>query len=594
MLRLRLYKGMIPLAGLLIALSLFSVYSQNVLTRRISDSLTKDYSAISRIEQIIFASLQIERALNLKSTEDTERADNLYVENLSILIAWIANDTVQLENERSFLSPKVEAFAAAAEKAFENSSSKQLRELDNLRQALEIAAINSISNRNDLIMDTNKRLQKQTRIHYYVIVGGIAASILLMAGTSYLLSNRILHPIDRLTEFTKKLAKDDWKTEYTPSSNDELADLENAFVDMAQRIREFKKTTDRKIFRTRKRMEECFSNFPHPVLFFNTDRTIVYRNPTGDALVKNLNWKQALPETIARRIESVFGTGKEIHATDFEETIAFKMEAEEQYFLPVVVRIDSDNASEIECALILQDVTNLRLSDELKSDLVATLSHEIKTPVTSATMALHLLLEKGIGDLNEDQEDMAQTAVAELKRLQRLLDHMLQIAKLEHKAPDLKTVAYSPSQIIQSAIEFHSHLADSKGVTLNAQAEADLPDVLIDPKLIEVALSNFISNAIKYGDYGSNVEIYTRANPDGTIRFGVIDEGPGIPEEDTDKIFDKFYRSKITDAKEGIGLGLSICKDIITAHHGHVGCANQKTKGVDIFFSLPPYSNSQA
>jgi len=591
MLRSRLYIGMLPVAGLLIAICLYSVYSYSILVNQLEELQTKHYAAISQIDQLLLATSQAERAIRLRYSGDNDLADRVHNRSQDVIKAWL-DERPSIPKES--LDPPEEALTLllinlenVTRNIFTSRPTIPDEDIGILLERIEEVAIRSIASHNDIIIGINARFQRQSRAHFYIVLGGIIASLFLMGGVAYFLSQRILKPIDALASSANKLADNDWETDYKPTSKDEIANLETAFFEMSQRIKEFKRDTGKQIARTRQRMEECLNNLPHPVLFINANRSIVYQNPIAEQITKKLEWHKSIPKSLSSRVETVFGTGEEMLPTDFEETVSFKIENAQHHFLPIVVRIDREDVKDIECALILQDVTNLRLSDELKSDLVATVSHEIKTPVTSATMALHLLQEENLGQLNVDQKEMIDTAVSDLSRLRRLLDHMLQIARLEKHIPKLNTLPISPSHIVQTAMETHAQVAERKKLDLNAQTVANLPDVLVDPNMIVVALSNFISNAIKYGGTGSHITIYSDANRDGFVRFGVLDEGPGIPEEDADRIFDKFYRSSRTRSAEGVGLGLSICKDIVAAHGGEIGCSNRSNGGSDFHFFLP-------
>ncbi|MDQ8204649.1 ATP-binding protein [Pelagicoccus sp. SDUM812003] len=591
MLRLRLYIGMLPVAGLLIAICLYSVYNYKKLNDRLEALQTVHYTTVSEIERLLSSTAQIGRAIRLNQFDKNESAQEIYQENRSVLSEWKPSPDSSNPREFDLAELVAQLEALAIDQFADEVDLQEVDQLIPLLAAIEDNGRAAIADRNATILAINQSFQEQARTHYYVVLGGILLGIGLMAWAAYSLSQRILTPIDSLAQFASRLADDDWETDFKPSSKDEISGLEEAFLEMAQRIRLYKRETDKKILRTRRRMEECFSNLPYPVFFINSKRDIVYRNPSAKELIDELDWQSSFPPSINARIERVFGTGEEMVTTEFDETITFKVDNHPQHYLPTVLRIDSEDTEEIECALILQDITQLRLSDELKSDMVATISHEIKTPVTGANMALHLLLEQGIGSLNEDQREMLETATEDLRRLQRLLEHLLQIARLERKSPSLNTTPVRPARIVQTAIEAHAHHAASQSITLRAQVEANLPQVLADPNMIDVALSNFISNAIKYGGANSRIDIYARLGRDDQVQIGVLDEGPGIPDEDVDKVFEKFYRSSKHDSVKGIGLGLSICKDIVAAHGGSVGCRNRPSKGAEMFFSLPKHES---
>ncbi len=595
MLRSRLYFGMFPAAGVLIAICLYSIFNYEILSNQLIERQRERFNAISKIEKLLIATSQVDRAMHLRQEGDDAFSKRVFQRGHEFIKSWI-QEQYDLENDsrsptESELFQLVQNLEGSTQSAFASLAEIPEGQLELLVERIETTALGSIAVHNEAIATINEQLQQRSSTHFYVVMIGIIVSVILMGFVSYFMSQRILKPIEALTHSANRLAGDEWETDYQPTRSDEIGELEVAFVDMAQRLREYKRITSNQLVRTRRRMEECFSNFPHPILFINAQRKFVYRNPSATYLIDSIGApKGELHPSIASRVEKVFGTGEEVYSKDFEETISFKVDNQELYFLPIVVRIDNDDLDQIECALILQDVTNLRLSDELKSDLVATLSHEIKTPVTSAGMALHLLLEKNLGGLTQDQEDMIQTAADDLQRLQRLLDHMLQIARLDRSNPTLDTELHFPKTIIENAIEPHFQIAETKEIRVQQQLEKDLPQVFVDPKLVHIALSNFISNAIKYSEPGTEITVYARRAGEKMIRFGVLDVGPGVPEEDIGRIFDKFYRSSRTPSTDGVGLGLSICKDIVDAHKGLVGCLNRSKGGTDFYFQLPDSS----
>lgn len=597
MLRSRLYIGMAPVVGLLVCVCLYSYYDYTKLNKQLDELQNVHYASITTIDQLLLATSQVERSIRLRASGDRNVASSIMERGVSVMNAWLENSTYtqgdELDTPEAELTLYVQRLKAFANNVIVEDSRRKDLNLATLLEQIEDAALRSITARNHSITRINADFQRRSQLHFKVVTAGIVSSLFMTAAIAYLLSQRILKPIDALTTSAEKLAAEEWVTSYQPTSKDEIGKLERAFVDMSHRIQEYNLATNKKLVRTRRRMEKCFANLPHPVMFINIDRKIVYQNPVAKEIIAELGWKKQLPEQLAQRIESVLGTGEELLPKDFEETISFNLENGSQHFLPILVRIDSENTDHIECALILQDVTNLRLSDDLKSDLVATISHEIKNPVTSANLALLLVLEQNIGPLNEDQSEMISTAAEDLKRLQRLLDHLLQIARLEKTIPKMDTSPQTVSVIIETSVSDHHATASLKGVSLKAEVDASLPKVDVDLKMINIALSNFISNAIKYAGSEGDVRIYAEGTRDGSVRIGVRDSGPGLPESDIPSVFDKFFRSSQTEQVDGVGLGLSICKDIVTAHQGTVGCEKRSGAGMDFHFILPPSKESE-
>lgn len=588
-LRAKLYIGMLPVVGILTLICLFFIYNQSKQLNRLDELQNTHYSATSAIEKLLLAVSQMERILAIRETSDADLLIWIQDSSKTNIETWLAKTRESGRDPDQFgestLMTLLVEFLSESKLVIDGTKKADADAIHTMTEKIEDAAINSIALHNDRIIEINKEFKNQAEYQYIVVVIGIISSVIVMGIVAYLLSQRILMPIDSLTQAAMKMTEDNWETDYQSHSSDEIAMLEIAFIEMAARMREYNKITSRKMIQIRRRMEACFDRLPHPVMFVDASHKLIYQNPAATRLIQALGDVDTFPPRLKTSIENVFKTGEHILPTEFEETIAIKIENEEEYFLPIVIRIDGKDQNYVECALILQNVTDLRLSDELKSDLVATVSHEIKTPVTSASMALHLLLEKGLGDLNEDQEDMVETARSDLERLKRILNHLLQIARIE-KTESLSKARISLEPLFQAVIEAHAMAAQEKSITILKTIDEALPPVYADQDALEVVLSNFLSNAVKYSPEDSRVEMYARPS-DGGIRLGILDEGPGLPEDDSEKVFEKFYRSPKQKQAGGVGLGLSIVRDIAFAHNGTAGHNNRSSGGSDFWMELP-------
>ncbi len=580
---------MLPVIGILTLLCVYFIHNQSRQIKRIDELQNIHYANTLGLDRLLLAVSEAERALSLKNQSDPERLKLIYDSSKETITSWINLSAQSQVQENKRLIPLLNEFLNVADAIMEmgppRSERPTLSDSEIISETIEEVTLGIRTIHNTRITEINDEIENQATLQFYIIIVGIIVSVAIMGLMAYLISQRILAPIDSLTEAATNIADKNWETHYQPSSKDEIVSLEHAFVKMTSQIREYQKFTSRQMVQIRRRMEACFDRLPHPVLFVNRSHKLIYLNPAATRLTKAMGEIDSFPSSLKESIENTFSTGRNILPTDFEETIAIKIENEEEYFLPIVIRIDGEEEDDVECALILQNVTNLRLSDELKSDMVATVSHEIKTPVTSANMAIHLLLENNLGPLNEDQSEMLETAKSDLGRLQRILDHLLEIARLEHSATISKTTVIA-NEIIARVAEGHAMKAQEKDINLIVNINPDVISFKADHKALEVALSNYVSNALKYNEPSSTVEIY--AIPiDGMIRLGVKDQGRGIPPEDLGKIFDKFYRSTHQRAEAGVGLGLSIVKDIALSHNGFVGCDPISPRGCDFWIRIP-------
>lgn len=582
MLRIRLYFGMLPVVVLLALACIYSIYHHATSGRRLDLLQAHYYEKISDLEALLYTTAQYERSLLLWDNEVGFGLERAEADFRGRLLDWTnAEDVTGKEIEMALQ----ELVSIGDRLIIERGDEDELKFSETIFELESLVDRERLRLRNELLVEQG-HFRERGRKHFIVMVGAILLSILLLGWLAYRLSIKILGPVDALADWAERWDEVGGKGVYSPVGKDEIRRLEEAFVDMEKRIRAYQRIVSREMMRTRQRMQECFRNLPYPVMFFNPKSEVAYSNPAADRLIASENWRKELLPKLRPRVETVLGTGEEVFSREFEHVSSVKVNDEIVHYLPLFVRVDGEETEDIECGLILQDVTQLRLSDELKSDLVATVSHEIKTPVTGATMALHLVLEKSLGEINADQEDMLRTAVSDLNRLKRLLDHLLEIARLERSDPVLHFVSDSPIRIVDSLIEAYRLQAEGRGIRLVSHIEDPELEVKVDPKSIEVALSNYVTNALKHSPEGSTIEIYCERRLGKKVVFGVRDEGAGVPESEHELVFDKFYRSAKSRGLEGIGLGLSIVKEIAIAHGGSAGCSSREPAGSDFYIEL--------
>ena len=208
--------------------------------------------------------------------------------------------------------------------------------------------------------------------------------------------------------------------------------------------------------------------------------------------------------------------------------------------------------------MVLQDVTRFRLLDDAKTNLVATVSHEIKTPLTSVRMALHLLLEKTIGPLTPRQNELLVTARDDAERLLNILNDLLDLTRLEEGNNDLYKEMTRPADLVQNVADILREGLKAKELKLTCSVAPGLPPVLVDRQRINHVFTNLLNNAIKYSPFGGEIILSAARRADHEVQFSVADHGPGVPEDYQDRIFDRFYRVP-EQTKTGRGFGIVHC-----------------------------------
>jgi two-component system sensor histidine kinase KdpD len=225
-----------------------------------------------------------------------------------------------------------------------------------------------------------------------------------------------------------------------------------------------------------------------------------------------------------------------------------------------------------------------RQSEELKSTLLDSLAHEFKTPLTSIKAAATALLLTPLAGTAE-QRELVSIVDEEVDHLASLVTEATQMARIEAGELRLNAGVHSAGELIGNALEQMKAATEGRKITVGV-AE-DLPAILVDPDLMELALRHLLDNAVKYSPPASPVAVRAEHCARG-VRISVADEGPGIPERERSRVFEKFYRSPSTRQHVlGTGMGLAIAREIVSAHGGEVGIENRPGGGSQFWIILP-------
>lgn len=246
--------------------------------------------------------------------------------------------------------------------------------------------------------------------------------------------------------------------------------------------------------------------------------------------------------------------------------------------------------SKDELGMLAESFNNMALRlkelDDMKSEFISVVSHELKTPLTSMKEAASLLLEGLAGELAERQRRLVEIMGQGIKRLLHTVSELLDMSRIESGMVQLSMELNDMNNVVKSFISEIKPIADINGVEIRVIQSPEDCMVMADRNKILQVLTNFTHNAIKYSPEGSAIEIRIK-NSGGFVITEIEDHGKGIPEEDMPRIFEKFYQSRYTRGHGGIGLGLAISKGIVDAHGGKVNAKSSAGTGSLFSFSLP-------
>lgn len=446
--------------------------------------------------------------------------------------------------------------------------------------------IQRMNQENMVAMDRRARLQAKVaqRQMYIMLLAATALSAVFL----YLTGGWILRPITRLIRSAEEIRRGNLDLVVQSTSSDEIGRLSESFNAMAASLREFRRTDQAKLLRSQRSIQQALNSLPDVIAVLDPDGVIeVSTEAAREAFgLKAAARLQDLPYPWMKGLfEESLRLGRQTAPRENSGVVQQFVRGEERFFRPEAIPIMDPDKRPAGVVLVLSDVTRQRQQDELKGGVISTVSHQLKTPLTSVRMALHLLLEEKVGPLTEKQAELLVAAREEAERLDRILGELLDIGRIESGKVPIERSPVSPKAIVSEAVETVRNAARDGGVSLAVDMPDNLPRVWVDPARIAHVFANLLSNALKYTPPGGKVTL--SAKEDGEyVRFQVSDSGVGIPARYLPRIFEQFFRVPEQRPGTGVGLGLAIVKDIVEAHGGTVGVESIEGSGSSFSFSL--------
>lgn len=587
MLRNRILFGVAPLIILLMVVGSYAVWLFVRLGGAVNTTLHENYVSITAMRDLTDAALRIDR--DLVAGDGVADLPGSAIEEQTAICQRGVDAELKLITEpgeqeaAQRLQKCSQTFLAAVSavgKQTANGRTIIQQPLDEL-----LAAATAIRGINERAMsEKDHRARDTARNSTRVMLLAITVALPLELYLAYRLGGVVLRPIRRLTDSARELGDGNLDQVLPVSSRDELGQLADAFNKMAGKLRLYRQTTSDELVHARQATEIVFAALLDPIVIFSAAGEIAYQNPAAERLRKKFaDSENALPlRALAMKV--LQGAGDYLPES-FEQSICVRVDERERFLLPRVIGLREGGAGAV---VILNDVTRFRLLDDVKTNLVATVSHELKTPLTSIRMAVYLLLEERIGALNAKQTELVIASRDDAERLLDLINNLLDLAKLESGVSGGERRAQSPAELVRHATNEARELASAAGTKIVTEIPGNLPSVAVSRDQLAHVFSNLINNAIKHSPPGEEITVALRSEDDGrSMRFSVTDRGPGVPPAERERIFDKFYRLPGED-KEGAGLGLAICREIVRAHEGRIGVVPAPGgPGSEFFFVLP-------
>ncbi len=440
-----------------------------------------------------------------------------------------------------------------------------------------------------------------TSIFWVALIGSfcfLIAFILLVN-----LPGNIANPIKELTESIKQIARQNYSQRVHFEKHNEFGELASSFNTMAEKLEEYKAGNLEKLMMEKKRIETLINNMNDPVIGLDENNLILFMNDTAlkatglkkeDALnksIQNIAEKNDLIRSLLKEFNAPQKVDKELK----QEPFKIFADNKESYFNKQIIPIKIIPTGEKEEKLVgnvilLQNITSFKELDFAKTNFIATISHELKTPLSSIKMSLQLLENKKVGELNDEQKYLMGSIKDDAERLLKITSELLNMTQVEAGSIQLAVLPVSPYEIIDYAVNSNKLAADAKNIKLQVTKPDNIQQVLADNEKSAWVLTNLISNAIRYSYENSIIQINVKQEADKII-FSVTDTGQGIAPQYVDKIFNRYFRIPGSQ-KEGTGLGLSISKEFIEAQGGKISVKSEFGSGSTFMLELPAYNSN--
>lgn len=448
------------------------------------------------------------------------------------------------------------------------------------KNILEILQINmqAIQRKNDLAI----RSAQQAKLYISTLSG-----FLFLIGFTFVLNfpGLIAGPIRRFNDAIQELSRKNYTYRMHIDTADEFGQLAGAINQMAGKLDEFEHSNLAQLMFEKKRAEAVINSLDDASIGMDKNQTILFVNQKALQLL-GLEAENIIGQS-AQSITQQNDLLKFI-LDNPSGTSPFKivMDNRENYFLLDSYQIQVEE--EPGTVYVLKNITSFLEKDVAKTNFLATISHELKTPISGIKLGLQLLENPKTGALNPDQLRLLHDIRGESDRLLRITSELLNMTQLETGKIDMTLQASDPADLVRTALQALYPQSQDKKLQISTQFAPQLPKVWSDPEKTIWVLINLLSNAIRHSSEGDHLTVQIEAKPDRHIHFSIQDQGPGIAPEYQDKIFEKYVKAPGSKSS-GTGLGLAISKDFVEAMGGKIGVQSNLGQGARFFFELPQF-----
>ena len=443
-----------------------------------------------------------------------------------------------------------------------------------------LEAINTVLNTaqiTDVIVEEINNIKTVSMISL-VLLGAISIIV------GIFLSKTVVKPIDKLIKNAEKLTSKE-KNAHVKNKN-EIDNLADTFEEMTTKLQ----TNLSEISTQKKQMETILLHMSDGIIAFNMEGKVILINPAATRALSIMEEDTDF-ETIFKNVNIEINMEKIIYLEDWTSSEQ-KVKVKDRYLNLAFEILKDEKDRPAGVMVLIQDITEHVKLDNMRKEFVADVSHELKTPITSIMGYADTLLET-------DHDKVIETKFlgvisSEAKRMSKLVTDLLSLSRFDSNKTNIVKEEFDLGELAKKCQEKLQIEIDKKHLQVHCLVTANVPPVYAEKDGIERVIINILSNSIKYTNENGTINIYVGfVYNDAYIKF--IDTGIGIPEEDLERIFERFYRVDKARTREmgGTGLGLSIAKEILDRNNGTIDIKSKLNEGTEVVIRIPTKPNNK-
>jgi len=452
----------------------------------------------------------------------------------------------------------------------------QLLDMNNSEMVSAVTKVNDIGNQATL-----------------TVFGAAILAIVLSIVASWQFSQYIMEPAEKLTDTVRKLGRGFLDVRADINSQDEIGELASEFNKMAERLQKYEEINIEKLISEKNKSETIVGIISDPIVVVDNDGRLVLMNKLAEdlfSLVEHDVVGRKFQEVV-KNPELVKFMGRSLDGEELKDIPPYfelKTDDEDKYFR---IKLDATKTSSGKIAgaiLILQDVTQFKELDKMKSEFMARVSHEFRTPLTSINMTFDILKDEHLGHVNKKQRELLVAGKQDAERLTKLVRELLELSRIESGKIQLKEDRVETKSLIEFSVQPVLLQFSGKNVSLDINVDNSIPEFLADYQQLSWVISNLVTNALRFTGPGGGVTVDAAMNGENLV-VAVRDTGCGIEKGELDKVFDKFVQlqDSANPSPGSVGLGLSIAKEIVELYGGNIWADSQVGVGTVFSFSIP-------